>query len=85
MRQIRSCILNYKVGDTLGGYTLLAECGKGAYGSVFLAKNTLTKQQVALKIVYHAGRNSDRELKGLIKYQTLGRQRKFFLLHYGCG
>ena len=63
--------MNYKVGDTLGGYTLLAECGKGAYGSVFLAENTLTKQQVALKIVYHAGRNSDRELKGLIKYQTL--------------
>ena len=63
--------MNYKVGDTLGGYTILAECGKGAYGSVFLAENTLTKQQVALKIIYHAGRNSDRELKGLIKYQNL--------------
>ena len=63
--------MNYKAGDKLGSYTLLAECGKGAYGSVFLAENTLTKQQVALKIVYHAGRNSDRELKGLIKYQTL--------------
>ena len=50
--------MNYKVGDTLGGYTLLAECGKGAYGSVFLAENTLTKQQVALKIVYHAGETS---------------------------
>ena len=71
MRQIRSCILNYKAGDKLGSYTLLAECGKGAYGSVFLAENALTRQQVALKIVYHAGRNSDRELKGLIKYQNL--------------
>lgn len=49
MRQTRSCTLNYKVGDTLGGYPLLAECGKGAYGSVFLAENTLTKQQVVLK------------------------------------
>ena len=63
--------MNYKAGDKLGSYTLLAECGKGAYGSVFLAENALTRQQVALKIVYHAGRNSDRELKGLIKYQNL--------------
>lgn len=63
--------MNCKVGDSLGGYTLLTECGKGAYGSVFLAENTLTKQQVALKVVYLSGRNRERELKGLIKYQTL--------------
>lgn len=63
--------MSYKVGDTLGTYTLLCECGQGAYGSVFLAENTFTKRRVALKIVYSQGRSCERELNGLIQYQTV--------------
>ena len=61
----------YDVGDVLGDYKLLVKCGSGAYGSVFLAENELTKQQYALKIIYHAGRNYERELKGVIHYHKV--------------
>ena len=63
--------MSYKVGDTLSTYTLLCECGQGAYGSVFLVENTFTKRRVALKIVYSQGRSCERELNGLIQYQTV--------------
>lgn len=63
--------MSFKVGDTVGDYTLLAECGTGAYGSVFLAENTATKRLFALKIVYRHGNNSSRELRGLIRYQQI--------------
>ena len=63
--------MSCKVGDTLGSYTLLCECGQGAYGSVFLAENTFTKRRVALKIICSQGRSCERELNGLIQYQTV--------------
>lgn len=63
--------MSCKVGDTLGSYTLLCECGQGAYGSVFLAENTFTKRRVALKIICSQGRSCERELNGLIRYQTV--------------
>lgn len=64
------CILKFEAGKKIGAYTLLAPCGEGAYGKVFLAENTLTKQQVALKVVWGCGR----ELKGITAYQTICRQ-----------
>ena len=51
----------------IGIYQLLSECGKGAYGIVYLAENTLTHQQVALKILH--GKQQQRELDGLIRYR----------------
>ena len=63
--------MSFKVGDTVGNYTLLAECGTGAYGAVFLAENAATKRLFALKIVYRHGNNSSRELRGLIRYQQV--------------
>ena len=51
----------------IGIYQLLSECGKGAYGTVYLAENTLTHQQVALKLLY--GKQQQRELDGLIRYR----------------
>ena len=59
----------YKVGDILGGCKLLKECGKGAFGSVFLAENLTTNQPYALKILYKQGNHFERELAGLIAYQ----------------
>lgn len=61
----------HDVGDVLGDYKLLVKCGSGAYGSVFLAENELTKQQYALKIIYYGGRNYERELKGVIHYHKV--------------
>ena len=51
----------------IGIYRLISECGKGAYGIVYLAENTLTHQQVALKILL--GKQQQRELDGLIRYR----------------
>jgi len=51
----------------IGIYRLISECGKGAYGTVYLAENTLTHQQVALKILH--GKQQQRELDGLIRYR----------------
>lgn len=61
----------FKVGNTIGPYLLLAECGNGAYGTVFLAENAVTKRRYALKIVYRNGRTCDRELNGLSRYQLI--------------
>lgn len=63
--------MSFKTGDTIGSYRLVAECGKGAYGSVFLAESTVTLRKCALKVVWHRGRNCDRELKGLASYQAI--------------
>lgn len=51
----------------IGIYRLISECGKGAYGIVYLAENSLTHQQVALKILH--GKQQQRELDGLIRYR----------------
>ncbi len=51
----------------IGIYQRLSECGKGAYGTVYLAENTLTHQQVALKLL--RGKQQQRELDGLIRYR----------------
>ena len=74
--------MSFKTGDFLGGYTLLAECGKGAYGSVFLAENILTKHRVALKIISHSGRNYERELKGLCQYQSICRRSDLLQIYH---
>ena len=59
----------YEAGDILGGCRLLKECGSGAFGSVFLAENETTGQQVALKILPKTGRHWGKELSALIAYQ----------------
>lgn len=63
--------MNFKIGDTIGAYRLLAECGQGAYGTVFFAESTVTHRRVALKVVYRHGRNCERELRGLGRYQLI--------------
>ena len=61
--------MRYKIGDILDGYELLTECGHGAFGSVFLAKNRTLDQKCALKILYKNGRQYEKELEGLKTYQ----------------
>ena len=61
--------MRYKVGDALDGYVLVTECGRGAFGSVFLAKNRTLGQECALKILYKNGRQYEKELEGLKTYQ----------------
>ena len=51
--------------STLGVYKIVAKCGEGAYGEVYLAENTLTGGRFALKIL-NRGRE-ERELEGLIR------------------
>lgn len=48
-----------------GVYETLVRCGRGAYGEVFLAENTLTGGRFALKVL-DPGRET-RELEGLIR------------------
>ena len=74
--------MNCKVGDTLGGYQLIAECGRGAYGSVFLAQNLLTGERYALKTVATAGRNFERELKGLTQYKSACRRTDLLQIYH---
>ena len=57
--------MRYRVGDVLDGYVLETECGSGAFGSVFLAKNRTLGQECALKILYKNGRQYEKELEGL--------------------
>ena len=74
------------IGSKIGDYTLLAPCGRGAYGFVFLAENSVTHQRVALKIIYTHGKNFERELKGLQQYQQVCRRTNLLqIYHVGSG
>ena len=55
-------------GDTICNCTLLQKCGDGAYGEVWLARDTIGAN-VALKIIKNGGRYSERELAGLKNYK----------------
>jgi len=51
--------------STFGVYEIVAKCGEGAYGEVYLAENTLSGGRFALKILSRGREN--RELEGLIR------------------
>ena len=55
------------MSETIGAYRILQECGRGSYGVVYLAENTLSGRRVALKILN--GKHEARELEGLIRYR----------------
>ncbi|MBR7131150.1 MAG: SUMF1/EgtB/PvdO family nonheme iron enzyme [Lentisphaeria bacterium] len=59
-----SAVLNK--GDIFSGCRILAECGKGAYGVVYLAENAIG-QKIVIKLVTSSG-HSDREFRGLKHY-----------------
>ena len=53
--------------ESVGVYKLLQEAGRGAFGVVYWAENTITGQKTALKIL--SGKQAQRELAGLIRYR----------------
>lgn len=57
-----------KPGQKIDTYTLLHECGRGAFGTVFLAKDE-NDRFVALKAVSLFGDAGERELQALNSYQ----------------
>ena len=86
MKTMENSTLKFDVDSKIGDYTLLAPCGRGAYGFVFLAENSVTHQRVALKIVYTHGKNFERELKGLQQYQQICRRTNLLqIYHVGSG
>ena len=79
--------MKFEVGDIIGAYELLAGCGQGAYGEVFLAESTVTHMRVALKIVFRHGRSCERELRGLAAYQEICRRTDLLQVYHveECG
>lgn len=63
--------MKYKSGDQFEDFLLLENCGSGAYGSVFLARNVISGREYALKIIPADSRFSERELDGIRKYQIV--------------
>ncbi|MCI5779447.1 MAG: protein kinase [Lentisphaeria bacterium] len=63
--------MNFEIGDQPGGYLLLSRCGRGAYGEVFRARSVVTGKLFALKVFPESGAASQRELAGIIRYQTV--------------
>lgn len=51
--------------STIGAYRILRECGRGAFGTVYLAESAISGQRFALKVL-HCSRD-ERELEGLIR------------------
>ena len=74
--------MSFKAGDMIGSYRLVAECGEGAYGKVFLAESTVTHRRAALKIVYRHGRSCERELRGLAAYQEICRRTDLLQIYH---
>lgn len=63
--------MNFEIGDQPGGYRLLSRCGKGAYGEVFRARSVVTGKLFAIKVFPKSGAASERELAGIVRYQTV--------------
>ena len=64
--------MRFSAGEKIGGYELLAFCGKGGFGQVWLARG-FDGGKVALKIIpTEEGRSWEKELAGLRAYQSQG-------------
>ena len=58
-----------KTGDYFGGCKILSQCGKGAYGMVYLAENTIGERLI-IKVVENTEK-SNRELNGIRNYMKV--------------
>ena len=69
-----------KPGGRIGAYTLLYQCGKGAFGTVYLAQHE-DGRYVALKAVSLLGDAGDRELQALESYKKCSEQDCLLRIH----
>ncbi|MBP5530821.1 MAG: hypothetical protein J6Y54_02150, partial [Lentisphaeria bacterium] len=65
--------------DSVGPYRIIAECGRGSYGTVFLAESAISGGRVALKLLDRA--HEARELEGLIRCRECRHPNLIRLLH----
>ena len=70
-------------GKSFAGYQILTECGKGAYGTVFLGTDALG-HQVAIKYMTTA-EAGEYEMKGLRNYMSLANRPPALLQIHHCG
>ena len=73
--------MEYRTGDVIGAYRLLAQCGKGSFGQVFLAENLFSGQTVALKLLTGTGKEMQKELDGLIRFRSCRHPNLLPILH----
>ena len=73
--------MEYRTGDVIGAYRLLAQCGKGSFGQVFLAENLFSGQTVALKLLTGTGKAMQKELDGLIRFRSCRHPNLLPILH----
>ena len=62
--------MEYKSGDKLCNCTILSKCGSGAFGNVYLAKDSIGTT-VAIKVISNGCKYSQRELAGLKNYKDI--------------
>ncbi|MBQ7179363.1 MAG: protein kinase [Victivallales bacterium] len=72
-----------KPGDTIAGCTIVAECGHGAYGYVYLANDVLGRS-VAVKLLTTVS-SGEYELKGLRNYINLVQPCEALIRIFLCG
>ena len=70
-------------GSTFAGYEILAECGHGAYGHVYLATDPVGRR-VALKYLL-SPEAGEYELKGLRNYMSVATPSPALLRIFHCG
>ena len=73
--------MEYRTGDVIGAYRLLAQCGSGSFGQVFLAENLFSGQTVALKLLTGTGKAMQKELDGLIRFRSCRHPNLLPILH----
>ena len=71
------------IGTSFAGYKIIAECGQGAYGSVFLVEDALGKR-FALKYVSSV-KAGEYEMKGLRNYMSLTPLQASLIQIFHCG
>ena len=74
--------ITFYEGDIIGEYRLTAECGKGGFGQVFLAENTISGHLVALKILFDV-EAGNKELDGLKAFQQCRNEHLIQIHHIG--
>ena len=74
--------MSFELGEQHGSYRLLSRCGNGAYGEVFRVSNVVTGRLFALKVFPGNGIQSERELTGIKRYQTVAAHSQLLQIYH---